>query len=149
VAEAQEVVVIETHLDDWNPECWPHVSQRLMAAGALDVCLIPMLMKKGRPGFLLRVLAEPADHPALTSLLFTETSAIGLRLRRAQRLTLPREQVTVTSPWGPVQAKRILTPEGAVIAPEYEACRTVAETHRVPLQSVYAAIRQTLPLSRS
>ena len=56
-AEAQRVEVLETHLDDWNPEFWPYLSGRLMAAGALDVCLIPMHMKKGRPGFLLRVLA--------------------------------------------------------------------------------------------
>ena len=142
VEEAQEVEVIETHLDDWNPEFWPYVSQRLMAAGALDVCLIPMQMKKGRPGFLLRVIAEPALRQILTSLLFSETSTIGLRLRREQRLTLPREKITVATPWGSVPAKKIITPEGIVIAPEYEACREVAEAHQVPLQTVYAAIKR-------
>jgi pyridinium-3,5-bisthiocarboxylic acid mononucleotide nickel chelatase len=140
VAEAQEVEVIETHLDDWNPEFWPHLSERLMAAGALDVCLIPIQMKKGRPGFLLRVLAEPAIRRAVTTVLFTETTTIGLRLRREQRITLPREIVTVPTPWGELTAKKITTPVGTVIAPEYEICRQVAATHSVPLQTVYAAI---------
>ncbi len=147
VEEAQEVEVIETHLDDWNPEFWPYVSQQLMTAGALDVCLIPMQMKKGRPGFLLRVIADAAHRQNMTTLLFNETSAIGLRLRKEQRLTLPREIITVATPWGKVPAKKIITPSGVVITPEYEACRAVAEAHQVPLQAVYAAInRLTSPL---
>ena len=140
VTEAQEVEVIETHLDDWNPEFWPYVSQQLMAAGALDVCLIPIQMKKGRPGFMLRVIAEPAARAVLTSLLFTETSTIGLRLRREERLTLPRETVMVTTPWGRLPAKKITTPAGTIIVPEYEACQKVAASHNVPLQAVYAAV---------
>jgi uncharacterized protein (TIGR00299 family) protein len=145
VHEAQQVEVIETHLDDWNPEFWPHVSARLLAAGALDVCLIPMLMKKGRPGYLLRVIAEPATREAVTTVLFTETSAIGLRMRREQRITLPRETVTVATPWGELTAKKIITPSGTVITPEYEVCRQVAEAHQVPLQEVYAAVRCHCP----
>jgi len=149
VAEAQEVEVIETHLDDWNPEFWPYVSERLMAAGALDVCLIPIQMKKGRPGFLLRVIAEPATRQPLTTLLFSETSTIGLRWRREQRMTLPREMVTVPTPWGDLAAKKITTPNGEVITPEYEACRKIAEAHRVPIQTVYAAVSaQTINIMR-
>jgi len=140
VAEAQEVEVIETHLDDLNPEFWPHVSERLMTSGALDVCLIPIQMKKGRPGFLLRVIGEPATRLALTTVLFSETSTIGLRLRREQRMTLPRETITVATPWGELPAKQITTPTGTIVTPEYEACRTVAEKHHVPLQAVYAAV---------
>jgi uncharacterized protein (TIGR00299 family) protein len=149
VAEAQEVEVIETHLDDWNPEFWPYVSERLMAAGALDVCLIPMQMKKGRPGFLLRVIVESARRDSVTRLLFSETSAIGLRLHREQRLTLSREIITVATPWGDLPAKKINTPSGMVITPEYEACRKVAEARRIPLQEVYAAVRRhsTAPFS--
>ncbi len=142
VSEAQQVEVIETHLDDWNPEFWPHVSEQLMRAGALDVSLIPMQMKKGRPGFLLRVITEPAVRPALVNHIFRETSAIGLRLRREDRLTLPRATVTVTTPWGELPAKAITTPAGTIITPEYEVCRKVAETHHVPLQAVYDACRQ-------
>ena len=139
-AEAQTVQVIETHLDDWNPEFWPYVSERLMAQGALDVALIPMQMKKGRPGFLLRVICELASQPALATVLFEETSTLGLRLRREQRLTLPREQVTVSTPWGDLPAKAKTTASGTFITPEYEACRTLAETQGLPLQAVYAAV---------
>lgn len=139
--EAQEVEVIETHLDDWNPEFWPHVSERLMATGALDVCLIPIQMKKGRPGFLVRVIAEPTDRHDLTTILFSETSAIGLRLRREQRLTLPRQRLTIATPWGELVAKQITTPTGTIITPEYENCLALARAHKIPLHTVYAAVR--------
>lgn len=143
--EAQEVEVIETHLDDFNPEFWPHVSERLMAAGALDVCLVPIQMKKGRPGFLLRIVADPAMTLALTPIVFSETTAIGLRRRREQRQTLPRRTVTVTTPWGELAAKEIVTPTGTVLTPEYESCRAVAKAHNIPLHAVYAAVHQSTP----
>ncbi|NLX18312.1 MAG: nickel pincer cofactor biosynthesis protein LarC [Desulfobulbus sp.] len=142
MTEAQEVDVIETHIDDWNPELWPHVSERLLAAGALDVCLIPMHMKKGRPGFLLRVITESTARPALTTILFSETSTIGLRWRSEQRLTLPRLPLVVTTPWGDVTAKQITTPTGTMITPEYESCRALAEKEGIPLQTVYAAVQR-------
>jgi len=145
VAEPQQVEVIETHLDDWNPEFWPYVSERLMGAGALDVCLIPMLMKKGRPGFLLRTIIEPAARDGVVAVLFSETTAIGLRMRSEQRVTLPRETVLVATPWGDLAAKKISLPDGTVVAPEYEVCRKVAETHQVPLREVYDAIRRHSP----
>ncbi len=140
VPEAQQVEVLETHLDDWNPEGWPHLSHQLMEAGALDVCLIPMQMKKGRPGFLLRVIGEPVYRAFLSTLILRETSAIGLRLHREDRITLPRKMVTVSTPWGSLLAKEIWTPDGCFTTPEYEACRKVALTHGVPLQAVYAAV---------
>lgn len=142
VAEAGEVEVLETHLDDWSPETWPHVSARLMEAGALDVSLTPIQMKKGRPGFRLTVLCEPAQSLALKNLIFTETTAIGLRFHRQQRMTLPRKTVCLETPWGPVQAKEIRTPAGPVITPEYEACRQVAREQNIPLRSVYGACAQ-------
>jgi pyridinium-3,5-bisthiocarboxylic acid mononucleotide nickel chelatase len=122
VQEAQQVEVIETHLDDCNPELWPYVSEQLLAAGALDVGLIPMQMKKGRPGLLVRVIVEPGTG-GITMVLFSETSTIGLRIRREERMTLPREIITVTTPWGDLPAKKITTPAGTVITPEYEVCR--------------------------
>lgn len=147
VEEAHLVEVIETHLDDCNPEFWPHVSDQLLAAGALDVGLIPMQMKKGRPGLLVRVIVEPAAREAVTMVLFSETSTIGLRIRREERVTLPREIIAVATPWGDLPAKKITTPTGVVITPEYEVCRAVAEAHRVPLREVYAAIARHAPAS--
>lgn len=138
--EAQQVEVLETHLDDWNPEGWPHLSHQLIEAGALDVCLIPMQMKKGRPGFLLRVIGESTYRPVLSELILRETSAIGLRFHREDRVTLPRKIITVSTLWGDLPAKEISTADGCFITPEYEACRKVALAHQVPLQAVYSAV---------
>ena len=90
-------------------------------------------------------ISEPAFRPALTTILFSETSTIGLRLRREQRLTLPRQAITVATPWGELAAKQITTPTGTIIAPEYEVCRAVAEAHGIPLRDVYAAIHRSSP----
>jgi hypothetical protein len=142
VAEAQQAEVIETHLDDWNPEFWPHVSARLMQAGALDVSLIPIQMKKGRPGFLLRLLADPAHALQLKEIVLNETNAIGLRFQVMQRLTLPRTSIELETPWGTVRAKQTETPGGSRITPEYEDCAQLAAACDIPLQQVYAAAVQ-------
>ena len=86
------------------------------------------------------VIGAPASRPGLTTILFSETSTIGLRLRREQRLTLPRQAITVATPWGELAAKQITTPTGTIIAPEYEICRAVAEAHGIPLHAVYTAV---------
>ncbi len=140
--EAQRVEVIETHLDDFNPELWPHVSAQLMRAGALDVSLIPIQMKKGRPGFLLRLLADPAHAAHLHELVLSETSAVGLRFHTVQRMTLPRTIIELETPWGKVRAKKINTPAGDRITPEYEDCAKLATAHDIPLQKVYAAVAE-------
>jgi len=139
-AEVQQVEVIETNLDDWNPELWPYVSKKLMQAGGLDVSLVPIQMKKGRPGFLLRVISDPAHADRLKELILNETSSIGLRFHNMGRLTLPREIIEVATPWGPVQAKKVETAAGTRISPEYEDCRRLAEEQEIPLQKIYAAI---------
>jgi hypothetical protein len=143
VEEVQEVEVIETQLDDWNPEFWPHVSAKLMEAGALDVSLTPLQMKKGRPGFLLRLIADPSHAARLKELLLLETSAIGLRFHAAQRMTLPRTAVELATPWGTVRGKKTELPDGTCrIKPEYEDCARLAKEHDVPLQQVQAAAEQ-------
>ncbi|MBW1750889.1 MAG: DUF111 family protein, partial [Deltaproteobacteria bacterium] len=109
-------------------------------AGGLDVSLIPMLMKKGRPGFLLRLIADPAHAAGLKELILSETSSIGLRFHTMNRMTLPREIIEVETPWGPVQAKKIETAEGVRISPEYEHCRKLAKEQNIPLQKIYAAV---------
>ncbi|MCW5200225.1 nickel pincer cofactor biosynthesis protein LarC [Desulfobulbus sp. F4] len=140
VEEAQQIELIETQLDDWNPECWPHVSAKLLAAGALDCSLIPVQMKKGRPGFFIRLIADPAHAAHLKVLLLSETSAIGLCFHRVQRLTLPRATVELFTPWGAVRGKKVELPDGTVrIKPEYEDCAKLAREHDISLQQIYAA----------
>ncbi|MCX5871365.1 MAG: nickel pincer cofactor biosynthesis protein LarC [Deltaproteobacteria bacterium] len=138
--EVQTVEVIETHLDDWNSEGFPYLCELLLKQGALDVSLTPMLMKKGRPGQQLRVICHPTHGMQLKQTILSETTAIGLRFRTEARLTLEREQVTVETPWGKVAAKKVQTPAGPVIYPEYEACKQIAESAQVPLQQVYQAV---------
>jgi uncharacterized protein (TIGR00299 family) protein len=136
--EAQEVEVIETHLDDWSPEGYPYLSEVLFEQGALDVAAIPLQMKKGRPGLLIRVVAPPAAAWELKRCLLSETTAIGLRFRREQRWTLPREAGTVATSWGPLQVKRVETPAGPRLRPEFEDCRRLAMENGVPLAAIYA-----------
>jgi pyridinium-3,5-bisthiocarboxylic acid mononucleotide nickel chelatase len=140
MAEPQTVRVIETHLDDWNSEGFPYLCEQLFAAGALDVSLTPLQMKKGRPGFCLQIICHPAHASALQELIFTETTTIGLRYREEHRQTLPREQVRVSSRWGEIAAKKVMTPQGERIYPEYESCREIAERYHVPLPEVYRAV---------
>jgi uncharacterized protein (TIGR00299 family) protein len=140
VTEAQQVEIIETHLDDWSPEGFPFLCSRLFEKNALDVSLTPIQMKKGRPGFCLQVICHPQNSPDLKNCILRETSAIGLRFRTEQRLTLPREKVLVSTSWGEIGAKKVLTPDGTKIYPEYEDCREVAEKHNIPLDRVYREV---------
>ena len=144
VAEAQQVEIIETNLDDWSPEGFELLCRRLFDKNALDVSLSTIQMKKGRPGFCLQVICHPQNSRELKDTILTETTAIGLRFRTEQRLTLPREKVLVSTSWGEIAAKKVHTPGGIKIYPEYEACRVVAEKYNLPLDRVYREI-----LSRS
>ncbi len=140
VKETQLVEVIETHLDDWNSEGFPYLCDLLFAKGALDVSLSPLIMKKGRPGQLLKVITTSAHSLVLKQIILSETTAIGLRFRNEERMTLPREAILVDTPWGNIVAKKVETPRGTVIYPEYEACRKVAQEQDIPLAQVYQAV---------
>jgi hypothetical protein len=141
VIENQIVEVIETNLDDWSPEGFPHLTELLFALGAVDVTLTPVHMKKGRPGFTLQVISPPAKAHPLKQTILAHTTAIGLRFRREERQTLPRQIVAVTTRWGEINAKKVLTPAGWVVHPEYEECRKVALRYDVPLSEVYNEVR--------
>ncbi len=142
VNEKQEVEVIETNLDDWSPEGYPHLCDKLFDAGALDVNLTPIHMKKGRPGFKLQVISSAAHSAAIKNTLFRETTSIGLRFRKEHRVTLEREHIEVTTPWGRIQAKKVTRPDGDIIYPEYEECRKLALQHGIALGRVYDAVKK-------
>ena len=141
VYENQIIEVIETNLDDWSPETFPFLCDRLFAKGALDVSLTSILMKKGRPGFTLQVICSPVHALDMKNIILTETSGIGLRFRKENRQTLPRKEVILTTPWGKIKAKKVQTPSGPVIYPEYEECKKIAVHHHIPLQEVYNQVR--------
>ncbi|PWU10538.1 MAG: nickel pincer cofactor biosynthesis protein LarC [Terriglobia bacterium] len=133
--EALSVSVIEAHIDDLNPQVLAYASERLLEAGALDVAVQPLLMKKGRPGNLLRVISRPEDREALAQLIFAETSTLGLRFYSAERRVQERSWTEVETPYGKVRMK--VSNEG-YYAPEYEDCRKVARDSGVALKHVIA-----------
>ena len=117
--------LLETNIDDMNPEIYGYLFERVLAAGALDVYLTPVVMKKNRPGVLLSVLCRPNDAPAWRGLLFSETSTLGIRTQRVARHALPRTSETVQTPFGQIRIKVCRwgdAPEEERAAPEYEDC---------------------------
>jgi hypothetical protein len=138
-----KVAVIETHLDDSTPELLGYLSERLFAAGALDVGYSPLQMKKNRPGIHLTVVSRPAEQEQLARLILRESSAIGVRFSESERLKLRRQAGVVTTALGDAVVKLIF--EGAEllrITPEFESCRTLAEATKRPLAEVYRLVEQ-------
>jgi pyridinium-3,5-bisthiocarboxylic acid mononucleotide nickel chelatase len=135
-AESTTISVIEANIDDTTPEVLGYAMERLLASGALDVTIEPVLMKKNRPGHLLRVLSTPALQEALAGLIFAETSTLGLRIYPAERRVKARRIEEVETGYG---RARIKISEDGSFAPEYEDCRRLAEEGRVPLRRVMEA----------
>jgi uncharacterized protein (TIGR00299 family) protein len=135
-----ELIVIETSIDDYNPELYEYVMDRLFEAGARDVYLAPVHMKKNRPGIVLSVLCCAPDRERLSAVMLSETSAIGVRYYPVRRLVLPRERREVSTPYGTIGVKVAVSPDGHEnLAPEYEDCKRVARERQVPIKFVYQA----------
>jgi len=132
-AEATLVSVLEANIDDSSPEVLAFALERLLEAGALDATLEPLIMKKGRPGVLLRVIARPEDQERLAALMLAETSTLGLRVYRAERRVQARRLVEVQLPEGVVRVK---VSEDGRCAPEYEDCRKLALASGRPLREI-------------
>jgi len=141
--QRDEVAVIETHIDDMNPEILGHVLERLMEAGALDAAYSPLQMKKNRPAVKLTVIARPERRDELASLVLRETSAIGVRFYPAERLKLARDKEERLTSLGPVTVK-VIRDGGRVvrITPEYDACRRIAVEQGMPLLEVYRIVER-------
>ena len=137
-AATESIAIIETVIDDCNPQLLAYVSEKLLEAGAWDVYRVSVQMKKGRAGVQMTVLCRPDLVPALQELLFRETTTIGLRWRLENKVALAREFAEVETSWGKVRIKVARLPNGTIAnaAPEYEDCRLVATEHSVPLKHV-------------
>jgi hypothetical protein len=140
-AGTEPIAVIETVIDDCNPQLLAYVSELLLEAGAWDVYRAPVQMKKGRSGVEMTVLSSPELAPVLRELLFRETTTIGLRWRLENKLALKREFLEVGTAWGSVRIKIARWPSGKIAnaVPEYEDCRKLARQHSVPLKQVMQA----------
>ncbi len=138
----ESVQVLETQIDDMNPQFYGHVVDLLLDSGALDAFLTPVIMKKNRPGVLLTVLSPPALAGRLSELILKETTTIGLRSYPASRRVLPRHETTVETPYGAVRIKVVLLEDSRRYTPEYEDCRQAARRSGIPLADVYAAVHE-------
>lgn len=139
----EAIVELETNIDDLNPQVYDYVMARLFEAGALDVTLTPMQMKKNRPATWLRVFAPVERAGALRDILLTETTTLGVRERVVQRYTLAREIIQVETEFGVLGAKVAQRPDGVrTITPEYDDCARVARERGVPLQRVIEAVKR-------
>lgn len=143
LGEADHVIfredwVLEANIDDMNPEFCEHLMETLMAQGALDVSWSPLIMKRGRPGVLLRVLAEPHLRDSMAEIILRESTSIGVRFLPILRRCLERRHEVAETPWGPVRIK-VSYAGGEVFnaLPEYQDCREIASRTGVPVKEVY------------
>jgi uncharacterized protein (TIGR00299 family) protein len=138
--DIEPIVVLESEIDDINPQIFGIVMDRLYAAGALEVYFASVQMKKNRPGTLLTVLARPEQREELSAIIFRETTTIGVRYHSVLRERLERELVSIDTPYGPVRFK-VARHGGTVVnaTPEFEDCLRLASEAKAPLKDVQAA----------
>jgi uncharacterized protein (TIGR00299 family) protein len=138
--EEDVVTLVEANIDDMNPQWYEHGMARLFDAGALDVFLTPIQMKRNRPGVQLSILVSEAHLPAVLDVLFTETTTIGVRSCPMHRWKLRRERIVVETAYGPLSVKVAMRGEAVLnVAPEHRECQRVAEEQGVPLKEVHQA----------
>jgi uncharacterized protein (TIGR00299 family) protein len=135
--DEDEIVTVETNIDDLNPEVYPYVIERLLSAGAHDAYLVPVIMKKGRPGILLSVLANRANLDAILKVVYSETTTLGVRIQPVDRRKLPRTYKEVNTSLGTVKVKAIVTDGVERLVPEFEECRRIATEKKLSLLEVY------------
>jgi hypothetical protein len=134
----ESMLVIETNIDDMNPELYDYVFDRLFAAGARDVFLSPIQMKKNRPATLLRVIAEPKARDTLAKIILRETSTLGVRFYPVGRIILKRTSERLKTRYGTIQVKVAEEPDGTRrVGPEYDDLKRIARAKKIPLRLLY------------
>ncbi|MFA5338954.1 MAG: nickel pincer cofactor biosynthesis protein LarC [Candidatus Omnitrophota bacterium] len=135
--DADVVTVLETNIDDMNPQVYGHLIDRLFEAGALDVYITPAIMKKSRPACVLTVLSGPSTAGDLSGIIFEETSTFGIRRHNAERLKLERKIVEVKTKYGNIKVKAGFYKNSLnICSPEYEDCKRIARLKKVPFSAV-------------
>ncbi len=143
------ITVIEANIDDMNPELYGYVMEKLFDDGALDVVLIPVFMKKNRPGTLLQVLCKNKNKDKINKRILSETSSIGLRYYPVERCLLEREEMIVDTAWGKIAIKKVRRPGGRTeLVPEYDTCCRVAEENDIPIREVYDTLTKNMAEDR-
>jgi len=143
-SDEDTVQLIETNIDDMNPQFYEHIMEVLFSQGAKDVFLTPIIMKKNRPGVILSVLASPDRVDDLARTVFQETTTLGVRISEVKkRKILKREILTVATPWGKARVKiRTTDSLQRTLAPEYDDCKRFAQENKISLQTVYDEVKK-------
>ena len=135
---SDEAVLIETNIDDMNPEFYDYIMEQLFFHGALDVFLTPIQMKKNRPAHMLSIVVYEKNLKEILEVLFSESTTLGVRIREIKRLRLAQQNFIAETKYGKIRVKvGIFKGEIKNVAPEYKDCKKVAKQHQVPLKEVY------------
>ena len=140
--DADELLIVETNIDDMNPEIYPYLIERLLGAGANDAFMVPIIMKKGRPGVLLSVMGKRAKADEMMKIIFAETSSIGLRMYPVERRVLTRGERDIITSFGKVTAKVVILDGMERLVPEFEECKRIALETQKPLVEVYKILEK-------
>jgi uncharacterized protein (TIGR00299 family) protein len=133
----EKLLLVETNIDDMNPEIYPYVIEKLLQSGANDAYLVPVIMKKGRPGILLSTLVNETKLDDILKVIFTQTTTLGVRILEIRRKKLKREQKEIDTPLGKVKFKIAIIENSERLVPEFEECKRIAEEKNIPLIQVY------------
>ncbi|CUS82672.1 hypothetical protein JGI7_00634 [Candidatus Kryptonium thompsonii] len=135
--DEEKLLLVETNIDDMNPEIYPYVVEKLLSSGANDAYLVPLIMKKGRPGILLSALVSESKLDHVLKVIFTQTTTLGVRIIEIRRKKLPRTQKEIDTPFGKVKFKLVSIDDVERLVPEFEECKRIAEERNLPLVQVY------------
>ena len=143
--EKQTLALLETNVDDMNPQIFEAIFERLFALGALDVWTAPIVMKKSRPAFTLSVLCEQSAAQNVLAAILTETTTLGVRVQNVERFALERESGTISTPWGQVRIKTARWSEKSFVrhAPEWDDVLHLSRKSGVPAQEIYTCALQS------
>jgi len=149
LSHPDDVIMIETCVDDMNPEIFGYLMETLFQDGALDVYWIPVFMKKNRPGTMIQVLCSPNSKQNIANRILSETTTTGIRYQTIQRRCLPRKIVSAHTEFGELEMKQITGLDGCIrLTPEYETCKTIAEQEKIPIRDVYQRICRSAVVPR-
>jgi uncharacterized protein (TIGR00299 family) protein len=139
----ERVIVIETNIDDMNPQFYDYIMEKLLAMGVLEVFITPIMMKKNRPATLLTVISPPEKLPSVTAFLLRETTTLGLRWREEERSRTDRKIISLQTRYGKIRFK-LARWEGRIVnlSPEYEDCKRLALNKKVPLKELFEEARK-------
>lgn len=138
-----EISILETNIDNMSPEILGYTMEKLLDTGALDVYYTPIYMKKNRPSVMLTVLTKCGDEKKFSDVIFSETSTLGIRVKRSARFCMNREFVKVNTMYGDVRVKVASMGDIHKFAPEYEDCKSIAVKNGIPITKVYEMVNET------